>query len=109
MAIRPTDLQGSIIQSVQNAQLAQRNEEGPRQAALAAQAQFASKLEEREESVSGTEDVEGNRISADDGQREQPGFKRGKRRRPDGTEAFEEVVEEEAGLGEPAHLIDFTA
>ncbi len=107
MAIRPTDLQGSIIQSVQNAQLAQRNEEGPQQAALAAQATFASKLHQREESIAESGEVDGNRVSADGG-REQPGFQ-GKRRRRDGGETFEEVVEEDAGLGEPAHLIDFTA
>jgi len=108
VAIRPTDLQGSIIQSVQNAQLAQRNEEGPQQAALAAQATFASKLQQREESVASSGEVDGNRVSAEGGSREQPGFTR-KRRKPAEAETFDEVVEEEAGLGEPAHLVDFTA
>ncbi len=107
MAIRPTDLQGSIIQSVQSAQVAQRSEEAPQQAALAAQASFASKLQQREESIAESGEVDGNRVSAEGG-REQPGFQR-KRRQPGGGETFEEVVEEEAGLGEPAHLIDFTA
>jgi hypothetical protein len=107
VAIRPTDLQGSIIQSVQSAQVAQRGEEGPQQAALAAQATFASKLQQREESIAEAGDVDGNRVSADGG-REQPGFQR-KRRQAGSGESFEEVVEEDAGLGEPAHLIDFTA
>jgi uncharacterized protein with von Willebrand factor type A (vWA) domain len=107
VAIRPTDLQGSIMQSVQNAQFAQRAEEGPHQAALAAQATFASKLEEREESVGETGEVEGNRVSADGG-REQPGSGRRKREHRAGA-AFEEAVDEEAGLSEPAHLIDFMA
>jgi len=107
VAIRPTDLQGSIIQSVQNAQLAQRATEGPEQAALAAQSQFSRKLEEREESIHETGESEGNRVSANP-QREQQAFEQRKRKRKPG-EAFEEVVEEEAGLGEPAHLIDFTA
>jgi len=108
VAIRPTDLQGSIIQSVQSAQLAQRSDEGPQQAALAAQASFASKLQQREESIAESGDVDGNRVSAEGG-REQPGFQQRKRRQPGGGESFDEVVEEEAGLGEPAHLIDFTA
>jgi hypothetical protein len=108
VAIRPTDLQGSIIASVQSAQLAQRNEEGPRQAALAAQAQFANQLKQREESVSGATDVAGNRISSK-GEREQQEFKDGKRRSPSGDPASETVDEDDAALGEPAHFIDVTA
>jgi uncharacterized protein with von Willebrand factor type A (vWA) domain len=107
VAIRPTDLQGSIMQSVQTAQLAQRSDEGPQQAALAAQATFASKLQEREESVAESGNVDGNRVSAEGG-REQPGFGR-KRRQPGNGSTFEDVVDEESGLAEPAHLIDFTA
>jgi len=108
VAIRPTDLQGSIIQSVQNAQLAQRADEGPQQAALAAQATFANKLSQREESVAGSGEVDGNRVSAEGRREQQPGFSR-KRREPGAPQTFEETVEDEAGLGEPAHLIDFTA
>jgi hypothetical protein len=108
VAIRPTDLQGSIIASVQSAQLSQRSEEGPRQAALAAQAQFAGQLKQREESVAGATDVAGNRISSK-GQREEPEFKRGKRRTPSGEPVSEMIDEDDAALGEPAHLIDFTA
>jgi hypothetical protein len=109
VAIRPTDLQGSIIQSVQSAQLAQRNEDAAQLGAQAAQATFASKLQQREESIAESSEVGGNRVSADGG-REQPGFQRKRRKAAEGGgESFEEVVEEEAGLGEPTHLIDFTA
>jgi hypothetical protein len=108
VAIRPTDLQGSIIQSVQSAQLAQRGEDGPQQAALAAQATFASKLQQREERIAESGEVNGNRVSAEGGNREQPAFRR-KRRKLAAVEPVAEVVEEAAGLGEPAHLIDVTA
>lgn len=106
MAIRPTDIQGAIWQSTQNAPLAQRAEEGPRAAQAAAQAAFAAQVETREESVAETGRSEGNRVSADAEGRRSCDQEPGERRR---RSAFEENVDEAAGLDEPPHLIDFTA
>jgi hypothetical protein len=108
MAIRPSDLQSTIIQSVVSSSLAQRAEQGPQQAAQAAQAQFAAALTEREESVEAAGEVEGNKVEA----RGNPdrGLPQGrKRRRPAHNGTFEEVVDEDSGTGEPPHLIDFRA
>ena len=105
MAIRPTDLQGSIFQSVQSASLSQKADEAPHQAALAAQAAFAVDLAKREETIESSDKAHGNKVGAkpQDERRQS----RDRKRRP--GEAFEEVVEEAAGSDEPAHLIDFTA
>jgi hypothetical protein len=108
MAIRPSDLQSTIIQSVVSSSLAQRAEQGPQQAAQVAQAQFAAALTQREESVQAAGEVEGNKVEARaEPDRELPQGR--KRRRPPHDGLFEEVVDEDAGLGEPTHLIDFTA
>jgi hypothetical protein len=108
MAIRPSDLQSTIIQSVVSSSLAQRAEQGPQNAAQTAQAQFAAALTEREESVQATGDVEGNKVQArPDPERETPQGR--KRRRPAHEGTFEEVVDEASGTDEPPHLIDFRA
>jgi hypothetical protein len=106
VAIRPTDIQGAIWQSTQNAPLAQRAEEAPRAAQAAAQAAFAAQVETREESIAETGRTEGNRVSADAEGRRSWDQEPGKRRQ---RNAFEENVDEAAGLDEPPHLIDFTA
>jgi hypothetical protein len=107
LAIRPTDIQGSIWQASQTAPLAQRAEEAPRAAQQAAQASFAAHVAEREERVAGTDEVLGNRI---DPNAERDGgadtYEPQERR---AQHAFEGVVDEAAGLGEPAHIIDVTA
>jgi hypothetical protein len=105
MAIRPTDFQGSILQSVQSAGLTQRADEAPHQAALAAQAAFAADVAKREETIEATDKSQGNKVGAKP--QEDRRQSRDRKRRP--GEAFEEVVEEAAGSDEPAHLIDFTA
>lgn len=108
MAIRPTDLQGSIVQSVQSAALSQRAEEGPRQAALAAQASFVADLTKREESIAETREAKGNRVNTSP-ERQPRDSPQGKKRQRHSGDPFEETVEAAAGLGEPEHLIDFTA
>jgi hypothetical protein len=105
MAIRPTDLQGSYIQSTQSAGMTARADEAPHQAALAAQAVFAADLAKREETIEGNDKSHGNKVGAKP--EEDRRQSRDRKRRP--GEAFEEVVEEAAGSDEPAHLIDFTA
>jgi hypothetical protein len=107
MAIRPTDLQLAIVQTAQNPPLAQRAEEGPRQAQVAAQAAFVAQTSERNESIAQTRDAQGNKIGDREPDR-QGGQERKKRERKPG-DPFDEVVEEAAGFGEPSHLIDYTA
>ncbi|MFN2461848.1 MAG: hypothetical protein ABR591_14400 [Candidatus Velthaea sp.] len=104
MAIRPTDLQGGLIQSVQTAALSARAEDAPRQAAIAAQTAFAAQLSEREETVQGAGEVQGTKVRPkSEREREQP---RKRARKP--GEPFEAAVDDGAAV-EPAHLIDFTA
>ncbi len=107
MAIRPTDLQAAIIQAVQNPPVAQRAEEAPRQAQVAAQAAFVSETSRRNESIGQAGDAQGNKIGDREPDRE--GQQRGQKRQRKPGDPFDEVVEEAAGAGEPAHLIDFTA
>lgn len=109
MAIRPTDLQASLINTVQQQTVptTARAEEQARAAQMAAQSQFVSQTQERSESVAETGNAEGNRVDAG-GERNGEGFTGGKRRRAPAT-PFEEVVDEAAGLDAEQHLIDFTA
>jgi hypothetical protein len=107
VAIRPTDIQGSIWQASQTAPLTQRAEEAPRAAQAAAQSAFAAQVEERQETVEQTPDAAGNRVDANaERERQGPGARR-ERRHP--RNAFEETVDEASGLDEPPHLIDFSA
>jgi hypothetical protein len=108
MAIRPADLQNAIVQSVQNPPLAQRAEEGPRQAQAAAQAAFVAQTSTRNESIAQAGDAQGNKVGDRSPDRDAANGRGRKRERKPG-DPFDEVVEEAAGLGEPAHLIDFTA
>lgn len=106
MAIRPTDIQGSIWQASQTAPLTQRAEEAPRAAQAAAQAAFAAQVETREETVTETVKVAGNQIDPNSERRQ---GQAGERRERKARTPFEEVVEDAAGLDEGPHLIDFTA
>ena len=108
MAIRPTDLQLAIVQTAQNPPAQQRAEEAPRQAQLAAQSAFVSKTDQRNESVAETTDAKGNKIDVKD-RGADPRDAQGRRRQRAPGQPFEEVVEDAAGLGDPPHLIDFTA
>ena len=110
MAIRPTDLQLSVVSQIQSPPLAQRAEEAPRNAQVAAQAQFAAQTAERNESVAETGKLQGNRIEVGEREREnQQGQSQGRRRRRPGTPFEEPVAETTVDPGEPPHLIDFTA
>jgi hypothetical protein len=108
MAIRPTDLQASIVQTVQTPPLAQRAEEAPRQAQMAAQSAFVEQTARRNESIAQTSEASGNKIGDREAGGRNAADERKKRQRRPG-DPFEEVVDEAAGLGEPSHLIDFTA
>jgi hypothetical protein len=104
--IRPIDLQTTIL-SAQNVPTAQRAEDGTRTAAQAAQAAFAAELTHRDESVAPTTEVLGNRIGAKPDEHEGHGGDTHKR---EPRSAFEQVVDEEAGISEePPHIVDFTA
>jgi hypothetical protein len=106
VAIRPTDIQGAIWQSTQSAPQVQRAEEAPRAAQAAAQAAFVAQVQQRNESVAQIDRAEGNRVSADAEGRRDGNDKPQERRR---RSAFEQHVDDEAGLDEPPHLVDFTA
>lgn len=107
MAIRPTDLQNAFVQTIQTPPIQQRAEEAPRTNQAAAQAQFESKTTERNETIAQSKEARGNRIEVGERQRERE--RKGRKRERQPGDPFEEVVEEAAGLGEPEHLIDFTA
>jgi len=111
MAIRPTDLQLSVIAQIQSPPIAQRAEEAPRNAQVVAQAVFDAKTQERTETVAQTEHLTGNRIEVGDrDQDRQQGEPQGRRRRRQpGTPFAEPVAETTVDPGEPPHLIDFTA
>ncbi len=108
MAIRPTDLQSSILNSVQSSATAQRSEEAPRQAAAATQAAFSAQQTKREESIAESGQAEGNRVAANPERRREEPDGRKQRRRP--STPFDDVVDEAAGLADEApHFIDFSA
>ncbi len=110
MAIRPTDLQLSVVSQLQTPPIAQRGEEGPRAAQIAAQAVFAAQTEERNERVAETGQSQGNRIEVGERERDDQGQPQGRRRRHRPGAAFEEPAAEAiSDPGEPPHLIDFTA
>ena len=107
MAIRPTDIQGSIWQASQTAPLTQRAEDAPRAAQQAAQASFAAHVQEREERVAQAGEGLGTRVDPN-AERDRGGGGHEPQERH-ARNLFEESVDEAAGLDEPPHLIDFTA
>lgn len=106
--IRPIDLQNAILQSIQNAPAVQRAEEGPWLAAQAAQAAFAAEITKRDESVAAIPKVVNGRIGAkSDKERDR---ERGSSRKRTPLESLEDVIVDDGGsVGEPPHLIDFSA
>ncbi len=106
MAIRPTDLQGSIWQASQTAPLTQRAEDAPRAAQQAAQASFAAHVHEREERVGETGEALGNRIDPN-AERDAGGDTYEPDQRRPGTPSAQAAAEPDPD--EPPHLIDFTA
>jgi hypothetical protein len=110
MAIRPTDLQSSLIYQTQAPPIGQRAEEAPRIAQQAAQAAFINQTDERNEKISEARDAQGNRIDVRDRPADrQSGGKGGKRPSKPG-EPFGEVAADGAGDDDGVpHLIDYTA
>jgi hypothetical protein len=111
MAIRATDLQNSLIYSTQAPPVQQRAEEAPRTAQAAAQAQFVSQTEERNERVAEAGDAKGNKIGVKDAPDRDPGTGgKGKKRERKPGDPFGDVVEEASGNADGSpHLIDFSA
>lgn len=111
MAIRPTDLQLAIINSGFNSAVTARQDDAPRAAQFAAQAAFVAQTEQRNETVTETGNLQGNRIEVGERQggrdQEEPQGRRRRHARPE--DPFEEAVEDAAGFGDRPHLIDFTA
>jgi hypothetical protein len=105
--IRPIDLQTTIL-SAQNVPSPHRAEDGTRTSAQAAQAAFAAELTHREESVAPAAEVLGNRIDAKPEEHAGHGGGNSRKRKP--ASAFEQVVDEAAGVSEESpHIVDFTA
>lgn len=110
MAIRPADLQSALIVSTQAPPTQQRAEQAPVAAQAAAQAAFVSKTDERNERVAETTDAKGNKIEVKDRQRDEQQGGKGRKRERKAGDAFDEVVDEAAGLDDSTpHLIDYTA
>jgi hypothetical protein len=111
MAIRPTDLQTSLITQVQAPPVGQRAEAAPQAAQSAAQAAFVAHTEERNERVAESGDARGNRIDVRDRTPDREGGGGGGKRQRRPGDPFDEVVEDAAALNDDGspHLIDYTA
>ena len=66
MAIRPTDLQNALIYQTQAPAVGSAPKMPPRTSQAAAQAQFVSQTDERNENVAEAGDAKGNRIGVKD-------------------------------------------
>ena len=112
MAIRPVDLQATILQSTQTASVQRQAEVASQTAQNLAGQQFAAKVEERSETVQETAEARGNKVE-DVLKKEQGGYEPGGRRRQARSQGqpFESIEESVVGEGaaSPDHLIDFTA
>jgi hypothetical protein len=108
VAIRPTDIQAVIWQSTLNAPVTQRAEENARLAQAAAQNAFVNQTDVREETVHETGKALGNKIDPNAQHQRQNAEEEVFDEHGD-RGAFEDVVDQAAGLDEPPHLIDFTA
>ncbi len=109
MAIRPVDLQATILQTTQTASVQRQAEVAAQTSAAIVGQQFADKVEERSETVQEADHARGNRVEEKgepDHQRGQ-GKKRGARQPGQPFEGIEEGLGAVAGDGD--HLIDFTA
>jgi len=114
MAIRPVDLQATILQSTQTAAVQRQAEVASQTAQNLSAQQFAAKVEERSETVQETEHLRGNKVE-DVLKKEQGEYEPGTKRRRQQTRAqgapFESIEESvlSEGAASPDHLIDFTA
>jgi len=105
MAMRPVDLQLSILQASQTAAVTQKQSEGPVAAQAAMQQQFAAKVQERQESVGTVDESEFSRIRADERDGDRTGHEGSSERRrqrrsapPDGP-----------AFADDDHFIDYSA
>jgi hypothetical protein len=112
MAIRPVDLQATILQSTQTASVQRQAEVASQTAQAIAGQQFAAKVEERSETVQESERLRGNRVE-EHGESGDRGESRGKRKGRAPAQALggiEESLRGELAAGpDEDHLIDFTA
>ena len=108
MAIRPVDLQATILQTTQTASVQRQAEVAAQTSAALAGQQFASKVEERSETVQETDHGRGNRVEEKQSPDQQEA--RGKKRqgRQPG-QPFEGIEEDIPIAADGDHLIDFTA
>ena len=112
MAIRPVDLEATILQSTQTASVQRQAEVAAQTGAAIAGQQFAAKVEERSETVQETDRTRGNRVEehGEPGDRGEP---RGKRKARAQAQPFWEIEDslrgEIAATSDEDHLIDFTA
>ncbi|TAM61596.1 hypothetical protein EPN52_02185 [bacterium] len=106
MAMRPVDLQLSILQATQTAAVTQQQQEGPVAAQAATQQQFAARVQERQESVGVVDEAEFSRIRADE--REAGGEHGEEEPRQRHPEARVRSAEGPA-FADDEHLIDFSA
>ena len=109
MAIRPVDLQGAFVGAQANAAIVRNAEEAPAIAQAAANAQFASHVQDREETIEETQHAAGNKVRPRG--EEQPDQQTGQQRRQHaGQEAQSEEETPTLGFaGEGHHFIDVIA
>lgn len=112
MAIRPVDLQATILQATQTAAVQRQAEVAAQNSQNLAGQQWAAKVEERSETVQETEHLRGSRVEDSvkkEPDRQQPrGRRRQARTAGQPFESIEESVLTE-GAASADHLIDFTA
>jgi hypothetical protein len=110
MAIRPTDLQLTIVQSINTAAAVQRSDEAPHAAQLAAQAAFVAQTETRSETVAQAGALAGNRVEVGEHAPREGGDRPARRRtHAQPPTPFEAAVDEAAGFDDAPHLIDVRA
>lgn len=114
MAIRPVDLQATILQSTQTAAVQRQAEVASQTGQSIAGQQFAAKVQERSETVQETDHLHGNKV--EDVLKREPDRQEardGKRKPRSPGQPFEGIEESARGeIGAASgddHLIDFTA
>ncbi|MGH7659888.1 MAG: hypothetical protein ACRENA_03080 [Vulcanimicrobiaceae bacterium] len=108
MAIRPVDLQATILQTTQTASVQRQAEVAAPTAASINGQQFAAKVEERSETVQETDHGRGNRVEEKGSpDQQEPRGKKRQGRQP--GQPFEGIEEDLPMAADGDHLIDFTA
>ncbi|HUN29703.1 MAG TPA: hypothetical protein VMV65_07835 [Alphaproteobacteria bacterium] len=108
MAIRPADLQLAYLAAPQNAALVSAAQEAPQAAQAAAQTTFAAQVQQREETIKGTEHGERTSLRTNpDGSNDGSGYTPQQRQRARDEDSAQDSPLGLSGEGE--HFIDFTA